>query len=298
MNTVINQKEYIFQKGIRDDHKIKTSFNFLAKQSFGLDFEAWFQLGEWENKYIPYILLDGDCVVANVSVSLMDFDVLGEKRKYIQIGTVMTEANYGNQGLSRFLVEQVLKDWHGNCDGIYLFGNDSVKDFYPKFGFASVPEYQCSRWAPAISLDIRVEKLNTEEISDLQLLKLKSADFNPYSLFSAESNEWLVLFYSTLFFKDKFWHIPQYDTIVVADFEGDTMNCYDIFGAGDIPLDDILAAVMKEETKKVVFGFTPREQDDCGISILVQEDTTLFFMSEHSNICNEEYLMFPVLTRA
>lgn len=164
--------------------------------------------------------------------------------------------------MSRFLVEQALKDWHGNCDGIYLFGNDSVKDFYPRFGFASAPEYQCSRKAPTSNLNIKIDQLNMEEMPNLQLLKMKSADFNPYSLFSAENNEWLVLFYSTLFYKDKFWHIPQYDTIVVADFEGDTMNCYDIFGAGDIPY------------------------------------TTLFYMTKHPNRCNENPLMFPILSRA
>ncbi|MGS5020453.1 GNAT family N-acetyltransferase [Paenibacillus sp. JJ1683] len=160
MHIVINQKEYVFQKCIRDDHKIKVSFNYLAKQSFGFDFKPGFNWGI---------------------------------------------ANYRNQGLSRFLVEQALKDWHGNCDGIYLFGNDSVKDFYPRLGFASAPEYQCSRKAPTSNLNIKIDQLNMEEMPDLQLLKMKSADFNPYSLFSAENNEWLVLFYSTLFYKDKFW---------------------------------------------------------------------------------------------
>lgn len=60
MNIVINQKEYIFKKGIRDDHKIRKSFNHLAKQSFGFDFEAWYQLGFWNDKYIPYVR-QGNC---------------------------------------------------------------------------------------------------------------------------------------------------------------------------------------------------------------------------------------------
>ncbi|AOK88678.1 hypothetical protein AOU00_02055 [Paenibacillus polymyxa] len=50
-------------------------------------------------------------------------------------------------------------------------------------------------------LDIKVEKLNLEEQSDLKLLKNKSARLNPYSLFAAENSEWLVLFYASLFLK-------------------------------------------------------------------------------------------------
>ncbi|MGM1020539.1 MAG: GNAT family N-acetyltransferase [Bacillota bacterium] len=104
-------------------------------------------MGCWDDQYIPYVLLDGDCVVANVSVSLMNFDLLGENRKYIQIGTVMTHTNYRNQGLSRFLLECVLQDWYDNGDAMYLFANDSVKEFYPKFGFVPAQEYQFNRKA-------------------------------------------------------------------------------------------------------------------------------------------------------
>ncbi|WP_348622857.1 hypothetical protein ABFT51_15825 [Paenibacillus peoriae] len=98
-----------------------------------------------------------------------------------------------------------------------------MKSVYPKFGFFSAQEYQLNRKVIINNLDIKVEKLNLEEQSDLKLLKNKSARLNPYSLFAAESSEWLVLFYAISFFKDKFMYIPQYDTIVVADFEGDTI---------------------------------------------------------------------------
>ncbi|WP_342418448.1 hypothetical protein [Paenibacillus sp. FSL H8-0168] len=84
-------------------------------------------------------------------------------------------------------------------------------------------EYQLKRKVTANNVDIKVEKLNIEEQSDLNLLKNKSARLNPYSLFAAKSSDWLVLFYGISFFKVKFMYIPQYDTIVVANFEGDTI---------------------------------------------------------------------------
>ena len=41
-------------------------------------------------------------------------------------------------------METVLSDWRDCSDGIYLFANDSVLDFYPKFGFCPMGEYQVS----------------------------------------------------------------------------------------------------------------------------------------------------------
>lgn len=109
---------------------------------YGFDFEEWYQNGYWKDRYIPYALLDGNNVITNVSVNIIDFFVMGEKKTCIQIGTVMTDKEYRNQGLNRFLMKKVLEEWRERCDVIYLFANDSVLNFYPKFGFVSVPEYQ------------------------------------------------------------------------------------------------------------------------------------------------------------
>lgn len=53
----------------------------------------------------------------------MHFVQNGEKRNYIQIGTVMTDADHRKQGLARKLMEHVIETYEGKCDGIYLFAN-------------------------------------------------------------------------------------------------------------------------------------------------------------------------------
>ena len=53
----------------------------------------------------------------------------------------MTEQEYRHQGLSRVLPERVLTEWQSKCDLIYLFVNDEVLDFYPKFVFRPIVEY-------------------------------------------------------------------------------------------------------------------------------------------------------------
>ena len=39
-------------------------------------------------------------------------------------------------------MEWILQNWSDRCDGIYLFANDTVLDFYPKFGFLPAEEAQ------------------------------------------------------------------------------------------------------------------------------------------------------------
>ncbi|MCS4521567.1 GNAT family N-acetyltransferase [Clostridium botulinum] len=65
-------------------------------------------------------MLDGDNVVSNVSVNIIDFLILGEEKRYVQIGTVMTDEEYRGQGLCRALMERVIKEWEDKCDLIYL----------------------------------------------------------------------------------------------------------------------------------------------------------------------------------
>lgn len=132
---------YTTDKDIRNNEAVRASFNKLAADTFGLSFEQWYQDGYWTDLYIPYVLLDGGRVIANVSVNIIDTQWKGQTRKYIQLGTVMTAPGYRKQGLSRFLLEEALSDWKGLCDAIYLFANDSVLDFYPKFGFVKENEY-------------------------------------------------------------------------------------------------------------------------------------------------------------
>lgn len=57
----------------------------------------------------------------------------------------MTETDYRNQGLIRKIMEEIEQDYADRVDGMYLFANDDVLNFYPKFGFQKATEYQYSK---------------------------------------------------------------------------------------------------------------------------------------------------------
>ncbi|WP_326717516.1 GNAT family N-acetyltransferase [Vagococcus jeotgali] len=70
----------------------------------------------------------------------MTFVINKKKHQVLQLGTVMTKETYRDQGLSRRLIEEILKDYQGKVDMIFLFANETVLEFYPKFGFSRVME--------------------------------------------------------------------------------------------------------------------------------------------------------------
>lgn len=42
------------EKNVKNHDALRRSFNTLAKETFGLSFETWYQNGYWGEKYIPY----------------------------------------------------------------------------------------------------------------------------------------------------------------------------------------------------------------------------------------------------
>ena len=46
---------------------LRKSFDALAQKTFGISFEGWYRAGHWSDSYIPYVLAEGDTVLANAS---------------------------------------------------------------------------------------------------------------------------------------------------------------------------------------------------------------------------------------
>ena len=128
----------------QEEPRLRESLHTLARDTFGLDLERWYRAGDWGDRYRPYSLLHGGRVVANLSVSPMDFHLLGNELHLVQIGTVMTHPDYRGRGLIHFLMARALADWRDKCGGFYLFANRDTLEFYPRFGFARTREFRHS----------------------------------------------------------------------------------------------------------------------------------------------------------
>lgn len=284
-------------KNYRNQDHLRHSFNTLAMKTFdGLSFEQWHQNGYWNRRYNPHSMIMNEEVIANVSVNLMDFMWNGQRKHLIQLGTVMTDERYRNQGLIRRIMNEIDREYGSNTDGIYLFANNSVLDFYPKFGFRKAQEY---RYTKCLSF--------TQECSMVQVPMRGKADWKKledamqhsvsYSRFNMTDNDNLILFYVTGFMQENVYYNQKYDSYIIAETDSDTLTVHNVFSKTKHPLDTVLAA-FGHNIKQIILGFTPIDATGYTISKFREEDCTLFVKGSVFDTFEKDQVMFPTLSHA
>ena len=293
----LNGTNYGFAIDFKHNQDIRTSFNKLTAATFGFSLESWYQDGFWGDYYIPYSLLHNGEVVSNVSISKIEFDIEKERKTGIQIGTVMTSEKYRHRGLSKFLIEHVINKWKGQSDFIYLFANDSVLDFYPKFNFEVIEEYQPYKSVDTHHSKSSLRRLNIEDKTDRALL-IETVNMSvPISKVSMRNNLSLTMFYCTSYKKNSIYYIEALRAIAIADFEGDTLFLHDVFSKDLIELNELIPFLSDDKTKKVILGFTPLNEMEFDKHLLMGEDT-LFMLKNGIGYFKNKHWMFPVLSHA
>ena len=281
----------------QEEPRLRESLHTLARDTFGLDLERWYRAGDWGDRYRPYSLLHGGRVVANLSVSPMDFHLLGNELHLVQIGTVMTHPDYRGRGLIHFLMARALADWRDKCGGFYLFANRDTLEFYPRFGFARTREFRHSMALSPGAPRRAARRLIPELREDRSLLLAHYQRGNHYALLSWEHNPGLFFFHCGGALREHLYYLPEFDLVAVAQYQGDTLYCQELLGPGGAPLAQVLSALAREETAKAVLGFTPREGGKCSVRPLTGEDV-LFFQGADAQHFHRYSLRFPALSHA
>ena len=274
---------------------LRESYFHLANTIFGLNFDKWYASGYWDDKFIPYVLYDGDLAVSSAGVCVNDILWRGRRKRYVQLSTVMTLPEYRNKGLNRWLIEYVLNEWSDLCDAVYLLANDTVVDFYPKFGFDEFTEYDFT--VPVRKVEGEYRKLNMDNADDLNLMKSKYAAGNPFAEVKA-NNFSQFMFHCLNFQSENIYCLDQQDAVVIMEHDGTQMICYDILAGSDAPLDEILGVLANDDTQTAHLGFTPRVIEGCSVKETLEEDYHLFVLAGKENIFKEHKVKFPLLSRA
>ena len=287
---------YEIVKHYRDQEHLRHSFNKLAEKTFGLNFEGWYRNGYWSENYDPYsVLVDGE-IVANVSVNTTDLRVDGEIRHLIQLGTVMTEERYRNRGMIRAIMAEIQADWADKSDGMYLFANDSVLDFYPKFGFRKGKEYEYTKDV-FLTGNGSMIPVPMETPAQWKLLEAAIGENQFRGACDLVGNIQLIMFYVTQYMQNCVYRDEESGAYVIAEREGDTLRLFNVFASQPMSLDQVISR-FGSEIRHVVLGFAPVDSTGYRITALREDDCTFFIKGAVFDSFEREELRIPALAHA
>ncbi|MBQ6806602.1 MAG: GNAT family N-acetyltransferase [Lachnospiraceae bacterium] len=285
-------------KDYRENEVLRHSFNKLAMKTFGIDFESWYQNGFWTERYNPYsILLDGE-IIANVSVNRMKMCMAEKEYNFIQLGTVMTYEEHRNKGYIRMLMEKIDNDFEGQVDGFFLFGNDSVLNFYPQFGFEPAQEFQLIKekvYNSEHTFSAKNIPMETKENWNFLVQKMKESV--PNGRLEMVDNTQLAMFYLSGFMKDNVYYVEEEDAYVVAEIDGKELLLTAVYADHVVTLEKVIAA-FGNGIERVKLGFTPLNKNEFDEISFREEDCTLFLKGDVWQEYRKEHMRFPKLSHA
>lgn len=294
MNISVNGKTFDYIKGFTGVDHQRALFDNLAGETFGgLSFEGWYRAGLWPDSSVPYMLTNGNTAVAALLVMYLTIRIGGIDKRCAQLSTVMCRKSHRGMGLMRFIMERALEDTRG-CDMVFLYGNDSVTSFYPRFGFAAQTEYEYT--APLCGAGSAVPlHINDEEDENFILSMCGQANGFAYAQFPDAHG--IASFRCRYGMGDMAMLCKELGVMGIIEHQGDTMICHELLGGGG-DLTRALSAFALPQTKRVVLSFKPLDGTGFTAREYHEEDTTLFIHRDHENLFNGQQMRFSELYRA
>ena len=147
---------------------------------------------------------------------------------------------------------------------------------------------------PVVPKEGNVRKLNLVYPQDQALFLQKSQIPNPFSAVAVMGNS-TIQFHCDYFLSDGVYYLEDFDAIAVAEQEGDTLTCYDIFCEGG-SLDEILAVLAAPGTNSVNLGFSPNDTSGFEMIPVSEGDEPFVLTKNKDGIFGGKKLRFPLLS--
>ncbi|EEO6235012.1 GNAT family N-acetyltransferase [Listeria monocytogenes] len=282
----------------KDNKMYRDSFNKLAESTFDINFEEWFRSGFWNDKYVCYSYIDNNEVISNVSINKMNLIYQGENYSALQIGTVMTHPNYRGQGLAKNLLNHVIAKYEDQYDFLYLFANDTVLDFYPKFGFERIEESSFTVDACNLKKKAsKLKKLNPDNKTDFQLISRIVSKRAPLSnILDVKESEDLLMFYVLIALKNELCYLEELDVIVLMEQEGTDLYVLDILSTKKLDVVEVLSYLSTKKIETIHLLFTPEKSKYIDAAYIIETEDMLFVRP--NVLTSENYFLFPATSHA
>lgn len=240
-----------------DAHWHEAFIRYVPEVFPRVNFRRWYELGGWDERYRAFAIANDGAIVANASLQQMRIVLDGRELTGWQLGAVGVLPEWRGQGLQRRIMPRLLEAAAAE-DIVFLFANEDVLDFYPRFGFRRVIESVFGAGYTVAPSATRLRRLSLDRADDRMLLARLAAQSRPVTdLFGARDYGGVLLWYWANFYQDCVHYCAEDDAIVIAEQEGDMLCVCDILTRGPIDLPSYLPRIATSPARRVEFGFTP-----------------------------------------
>lgn len=291
-------KEYSLIEDCGKSEKLKNSyFEFIAQIFPSISFNKWNDLGYWTHKYIPHAFMIQDKIISNVSVAKMELVINGQIKKCIQIGAVGTLPEYRNNGLSRDLMKYILTKYENETDIFYLFANETVLDFYPKFNFIAQKEYSF-KWNGLLpQTKVESRKLNINESEDLKIINNIVSQRIPVSNILGIKNAGDINMWHLInLYNNDLYYLPNENAIIIARYKDGKVQIIDCISKIDLDIFEVVSKLFELNEKiEIEFKFTPDKFISREKLLIEEADSHLFTLGDYE--LSNEKVMYPVTSQ-
>ena len=218
----------------------------------------------------------------------------GKPIRGIQIGTVGTLPEYRNQGLSKYLMELVLNKYNNSTELVFLFANDTVLDFYPKFGFQRAMEsiYILNSSIPNPQYSTR--KLNLNSIVDLKIIEeLLNKRQMLTSIFGATDFQFITMWHLIYGFPENIFYLEDEDIIIIYTINNNQMHIWDIIYSKKFDFSKVFPKFIAGNSVNSIYYYFPPDKVNFNYDEVIEDKKSIFFIKGNFPL-KGKYFKFPI----
>lgn len=245
----------------RDRHLREAFFQFTGAVFPGADFIEWYRHGGWIARYRPYAVVEAGQVVANASVAELEVIVNGKTRSAVQLGAVGTVPSARGRGLSRRLLQHILDLYRDKVDLIFLFANESVLDFYPRFGFQRAPEHRFVARARSLKPRPGARRVQLDDPEEGAIIRRLLEERRAVTgRFGAVNYAFVTLWHLVNLDSYSLYYVEAADALLLVRVAEKALHVRDVVFSREVDLGDLLAGVVPDESPRDLWVDFPPDQ--------------------------------------
>lgn len=260
----------------KDDERRRKEFNALSIATFGIDFETLYEKNLWQDQFVNYGYIVDDKLVACVSCHQLVVEKDGQAFNAVSVGAVMTDKAYRKNGYVKALFDVIFETY--DAEVMYLSANETVLEFYPRFGFKPVAHLNyLLEEIPTFDPTCKGDKIDLDQSYEEVLTALNTC-MDHTKNFAVKKHEYIRMFYLLFVYKNCIY--KHKEGFIVCYKEDDTLYVHDLILTESVDLKTLLSGYT-DGVKSIVFHFDVNLDD---VKEIVKEDTFLFVKTNEKTL--------------